>query len=383
MSNSTTKLQVLLVEDEPEDLKQYERDLPSVFSSCKVDADIHPCVSFEDAFARTSNPLYRYDMIVSDTYKGQIQKRDAQVMKMVDKYRGTRFCPLVVYSSGVKPPELYETAFVIWADKGKSGDIERAITQLLNTNIPQLARKLHDELELSAGSYLWDFLEKKWEQLMSKGGISASILEHLIRRRAGVQIGRIDPIEVKEVRGVEFYTYNPDLKERRLGEIVKDKEGNFRVILTPHCHLNIQEGETLPRADYVLTVKAFPVDQIINKECKSPNGDLKNPWKGKKSEIFDKLRRRINSPAELGKPSGRYWFLPAFLDIIPDMYCDFMQVENIPFVIFENSYEKIVILDTPFAEALQSCFTKFYSAVGIPNLDVQEFKHIIEKTTPN
>ena len=158
MSNGTTRLQVLLVEDELDDLKQYERDFPNVFSAYHVEADIHPCSNFDEAFALMSNPLYRYDLIISDTYRGPTQNRDAQVMRMVKDYRGTRLCPLVVYSSGVKPPDLQETAFVVWADKGRRGDIERAINQLLGTNIPQIARKLHNDLERSADRIFGIFL---------------------------------------------------------------------------------------------------------------------------------------------------------------------------------------------------------------------------------
>ncbi len=383
MSKVTTRLQVLLVEDEPEDLTQYERDFPSVFSSCQVEADIHPCVSFEDAFERTSNPLYRYDLIISDTYKGEIQNRDAQVMQMVNDYRGTRFCPMVVYSSGVQPPELEETAFVIWADKGKPRDIERAIKQLIETNIPQLARKLHDELERSAGSYLWEFLEKKWDYLTSTEKVDAIVLERLIRRRAALQIGRLNPdaempVELDFIEGMEFYLYPPTSKDKRLGSIIKNKsDESFRVILTPHCHLTVQQNETYPRADYVLTIKAFSAIDIIDKAHTNHDGTKRNPWSGKKN---DKLRRRIQSPADaMGKPSGRYWFMPSFLDIIPDMYCDYLQLDSILYTDLDQEFDHIATIDTPFAEALQSCFTRFYSAVGIPSLEAKKFRHLVRE----
>ncbi len=61
---------MLLVEYEPDDLRQYERDFPSVVASRGIEAVIHSCRDFEDAYARTSSPLYRYDFIVSDTYRG-------------------------------------------------------------------------------------------------------------------------------------------------------------------------------------------------------------------------------------------------------------------------------------------------------------------------
>jgi len=384
MSNGTMRLQVLLVEDELDDLRQYERDFPSVFSSHQAEADIHPCGSFEEAFALTSNPLYRYDLIVSDTYKGPTRNRDAQVMRMVDSYRGTRFCPLVVYSSGPKPEELEETAFIVWADKGRSGDIERAINQLLDTNIPQLARKLHNELERSAGSYLWGFLEKKWDDLIRER-VDAAVLERLIRRRAALQIGRLDPEgtqELEEVKASEFYIYPSISEDSRLGEILKNVEDEaYRVVLTPHCHLRIQPNETLPRAEHVLTVKAFPAKQTILNAYSNPDGTQRDPWQGNTVKKTDKLRRRIQSPpGEIGKLEGRYWFMPGFLDI-PDSYCDLLQLESVAYQEIGGTgrFKRVATLDAPFAEALQSCFTRFYLRVGIPNLNPEDFRHLIDE----
>ena len=96
-------LQVLLVEDEPSDLKAYKNTFPTVFQQNQVDAVLHSCEKFDEAFKLASDPLRRYDMIISDTYRGAAKNGDADVLKMVNEYRGSKFCPLVVYSSGVKP----------------------------------------------------------------------------------------------------------------------------------------------------------------------------------------------------------------------------------------------------------------------------------------
>jgi len=211
MIQPKSRMQVLLVEDEPDDLRQYERDFPEVFRSRDIEADIHSCEDFEEAFARISSPLYRYDLVVSDTYRGFPKDRDPQVLRMVAKYRGSRFCPLVIYSSGVKPPDLQEGPFVVWADKSRSGDIERAINQLLDTHIPQLARQLHEDLERHAGSYLWSFLEEKWDQLNDPSPLNAVVLERMVRRRAAIQIGDIDPSSgtaaLVERHAPEYYVY--------------------------------------------------------------------------------------------------------------------------------------------------------------------------------
>lgn len=60
------------------------------------------------------------------------------------------------------------------------------------------------------------------------------------------------------------------------------------------------------------------------------------------------------------------------------MYCDLLQVESIPFLDAAAMYERVAVLDTPFSEALQSCFTRFYSNVGVPNLNIEGVVHLTD-----
>ena len=132
------------------------------------------------------------------------------MLKMVANYRGQRFCPLVVYSSGVKPTSLQEGPFLRWADKAKVGDIEQSINAVIDTNILQIARTLHEELERAAGSFLWEFLEKRWEQLNSPSQIEPKLLERIVRRRAAIQIADVDPKSgagILERDAAEYYVY--------------------------------------------------------------------------------------------------------------------------------------------------------------------------------
>jgi hypothetical protein len=121
----------------------------------------------------------------------------------------------------------------------------------------------------------------------------------------------------------------------------------------------------------VLTIKTVNAAELLKQY----------PCTGSTEEkILGQLRRRIQSPAGMGSPAGRYWFLPGFLDI-PDLYCDFLQLESIPYERLLKEFEAIAVLDTPFAEALQSCFTRFYSAVGLPSLKPERYRNFVELGT--
>ncbi len=374
------ELQILVVEDEKSDLEQYLKDFPKVFTALEVPAKFHGCDNFETALELVSDPSRRFDLVISDTYRGDASSRDAGVIDIVNAYRGKgqRFCPLVVYSSGVKPESVNESDFVQWAEKSEPDGIEKAIRRILETGVPQIARKLHDELDNSAGSFLWAFLEKEWEAL-SAANMSPQILERVIRRRAAAQISEMEwsdgkwmPIAKRAAS--EYYIY-PRLHADYfgLGDVLRSKndEDDFRVILTPHCHLYVQQGQSQPRADHVLTVRTVSASSVLGE--KIPNVANLSDVKRRR----DKLRYWSQSPARTDRrPDGRHWYLPAFL-AIPHLYCDFLQVESILYERLEQ-YEPIATLVPPYAEAMQSCFASFYASVGIPETHPESIESLLD-----
>ena len=374
MNASSKRLYILLMDDDPEVLQQLVESLPSHRQNYSILWE--PCGDFDEAFNRISTR--RYDVIVTDLYrdqKGKVKGTEpgtARGLNNIEAIRNKRFCPVVAFSDGSVPEGFKEGPFTKFADKsGGNADILAKLDSVLETGIPEIAKKLHDELDGVGAAYLWGFLERNWSHLKQNELVDVAVTERLIRRRAAIQIGRINPSsssELEQVEGVEFYICPKiSLGEYRLGEIIKSKEtGEFRVVLTPHCHLTVQAGETAPRVDMVLTIKTAPATTIINQR----------EWPKQQEKRMEQLRRRIKANPEIGKPEGRYWFLPRFLQM-PDLYCDFMSLESLPYDELLHRFEPFAVLDTPFAEALQACFTKFYSVVGVNNLRVERFMHLI------
>lgn len=370
-------LNILLVDDDPQTLEQLKRDLPGLFEDKDIEANIDSKDSFEEAMTSVVNPHIRYDLVISDTYRGDFQERNAAVIDMVKKYREGKFCPIVVYSSGPRPDSLDCSAFVSWADKGTSDGLENTIKEVLDLGIPQTARKLHDELDETAGDFLWSFLEKKWNQLNVGAEINTDVLNRLIRRRAALILSDLTPGKYAAINnkyGLEYYIY-PALEQDyySLGDIVKSKKNqHMRVILTPHCHLFQQPNQHAPRAEYILTVKTVPVKGVLG-ETK-----LQNTKKLNDTDQNKKLNRWARSPAGTERPpDGRHWYLPKFLEI-PHLYCDFLQVESLSYKVLSDSYVRVATLLPPYAEALQECFSSFYGAVGIPEIEPESIKDMLE-----
>jgi hypothetical protein len=315
---------ILLVEDDPEYLELLIDTVPDEVGTGRL--RWHPCDSFEDALGLLE--LIRFDIVVTDVYRGPIADRDAAAIDLLAEYRKRRFVPVVFISSGPRPSGLECSSFVLWVDKSDTNEpVLDAVESVIDTRLPAVMRRLHDELDSEAATYIWPFIQGRWEELKSAGLCTPESLERLLRRRTAVQLGRLVPasssaMEVSTVTSSDFYLMPPvSGVEFRLGDIWRHKESqDVRVALTPHCQLLVQPGKPSPKADHVLTVGTVPAGDVIATE----------PPKGKTAEKrLRGLGRRLQSPAEFGTPAGRYWFLPGFLDI-PDLYCDLLSVESLP-----------------------------------------------------
>lgn len=375
------RLQVLLVDDEPADLQTFVRDFPVVFEEAGISVDIHPVGSFDEAFKLSLDPSRRFDLILSDTYAGKQSMHDAAVIELVNSYRGVRFCPIVVFSASSKPEGLELGDFVVWSDKSKAGEIENAIRDMLETGVPQAARGLHDDLDQLAGNYLWSFLDKNWDELKQGGHVEPEALGRMIRRRAALQLAELTYTEtgsepLKEVHGIEFYAYPPlNSSQYSLGEIIQNKTepSDIRVILTPHCYLTIQKDQTKPRATFVKTIKAVPAGTLLSQEKRT------NTKANELETRHKKLRSFVTPPSkiEIGSPAGRYWYLPALLEI-PHLYCDFMQVNSVVYRELGENYKSLAVLSPPYSESLQACYVAFHAAVGIPNIAPASAEGLLE-----
>lgn len=363
MTDKPGRLHILLVEDDAENLQMLCETLPPRIGT--IDIDWEPCDSFEEA--RKLVQKQRYDLIVTDVYRDREDKHksdvdDERAHDLIEEVRSRTFCPVIAFTDGSAPQSFSEGPFVTIADKSRGNDdIIEKIEVILGTGIPQIARKLHDELDSVSSYYLWEFLEERWSDLEAGGITQPDVLERIVRRRAATQLSRLVTAEgalqeVAEVEGLEFYLYPPISKTLKLGSLLKHRNLDlFQVVMTPHCYLEVQPGHTAPRVDLIMTVRATPAEALLTEE----------PLPSRVNKIAGAIRKRIGSPAEVGQPRGRFWFLPSLLDI-PDLYCDFCQVDTLPRELVATAFEPVAVIDAPYAEALQTCFARFYSSVGLP-----------------
>lgn len=367
--NPRTGLSILLVEDDAETLEQFREGLPREVEGELVNWTF--CGRFDDALQLVA--LGRFDLIATDIYrdregvaKENLTDRDQEARAILEELRGRRFTPVVVFSDSALPPGIDVGPFVVFADKtAGNAPLLAAIGTLIKSGVPAATRNLHAAIDTIGGEYLWGFLKDRWTDLRSSALDDPAEIERIMRRRIATAFGRTDPgneaTERSEVDALDFYIYpRISTRELRLGDVaVRRSDGRVAVVLTPHCHLAIQGGSESPRVDTALITWSRPASELLLPSEVKARGAKRDP----------EIRRKLQSPADLGTPNGRYWFLPPFLDI-PAGYCDLIDIGTVAINDLTNPelFGLVGTLDAPFAEALQSCFLRLYAAVGLPTL---------------
>lgn len=381
-------LEIMVVDDDIDYLTGLKDALPDEIDDRVIFWEYQE--SFEGAVALLSRR--RFDLVIADVYlgdapKGEIEPGPVAVEQIIQAIQSARFCPLITFSSGSRPEQIVDSAFLRFVQKG--GEVEEltnTIREIVATGVPSVARAIHNEVDRASSIYLWKFLVKHWDSLQPLFAEHQGLLECVLRRRTSIALSRIgqDGEELPNIEGAEYYLYPPiSASSLRLGDVILHKQsGDLRIVLTPHCHLERQPGDAEPRADFVLTAQAVKAKPLLDR-LKQKNGEWISPWTGNtESEKIDKLRRRIGVPAtQLTKPEGRLWFLPGFLEI-PDSYVDFMQLSSIPSREVSTEFERVATLDSPFAESLQACFSGFFSSVGTPVIAIDRYLHLMDWEKP-
>lgn len=359
------RLKCMLIDDDSEYLELLTEEISSIVEMRNdVAIDIHPYKEFFAAKKALECDPY-FDLIVTDIFVGgKYGKGDQKGLEIIEIIKESTPCPIIAISSKVSETDLPErtTPFFKIVDKTDDDASKTAFIEVLDTGIPQAFRRSYARIVKDGREYIWDFLNDNWDRVNGSVNGNSDVLSRLIDKRLGLLFGRMPAgvvAEHAEVHGAELYIY-PPISEgvHRMGEILQHKSsGEWRVILTPHCHLQPQDGAP-PRAEYVLTAKTVPmVDKI--KDVANDNT----------------VRDRICFPAKSinPKPAGRFFPIPPFIDI-PGVYVDLMQIESIRLEDVNDQYRAYATLDTPFAEKLQECFKTMYGSIGLPSLSLESVR---------
>lgn len=366
------EFRVLIVDDEP----QVANDVEELIMGNKVlsapySISCHKCNSFEEAKEILTKEAF--NLVILDLKDDKTQKdADPAVTELAgetlaSRLKEIRFTPIVFYSGFAAKISEHQRPYVRMVTKGDAATLRAEVQAIFDTKIPHLLKHLEGQLK----DYMWDSVEKLWLSGMSQTGPYefvyliarriSNLLQSDVLREFLTSHGSTPPAE-QNIHPVELYIWPPVSKKSFFfGDILKRSVSGtdtYFVILSPSCDL--QQS----KADFILLGQCTPLE--AHPDCQKVMGAITT-----NTEISATAAKDFTALLkDNARPTDRFKYLPGTM-FLPDLVLDLQFLSSIPLpeIMKEGSpYEKVASLDTPFAESLQSKFTRYFGRIGTPDL---------------
>ena len=313
--------------------------------------------------------LYQIDLVILDLRQGsrspQLGEEEAGE-KAHKAIRAYRFVPVIYWTT--LPLEGAHNPPWVYAVRKSDGilALEEAIMAVMRSRLPELSRLLSDHLRDVERSVLNAWADNSVPHAPKPDSDLAEIAYYLLRRlgkslereQVGSLIQKLDGNWRDDVAHPLQYYLRPPVGLRPMtGDIFVSRSTEYAVLLSPTC--SIFDG----KAERYLLAKCMQV--LEHRTVQKIAGHKGNV--GKNNQDRQELMNLISGRME------RFYFLPEALGIpalgIPALLVDFENLVHVTPEEVERDWERIATLDSPFAEALVSRFTRFYLGIGAPDLD--------------
>lgn len=366
MANGTT-WRLLAVDDDPDLCAQIKEFLEGETSSQGDKFSVETTTDFAGALDRLRSR--RFDIAILDLREGAWEDNPEEEagLRTLKEFQANSFVPIIFHTGlAHRITELEGVAIrVLTKEPGSLALLLRAVNDVIETRLPEVNRALNHHVEEVQRDYMWNFVVQHWGQF--SGTVDRASLAYLLARRLAVSLSgkRIRDL-VADLGGVpagtaqddtvhpmEYYIIPPVHESALAGDIYKETvEGNtqYRVLLTPSCDLVQNKAELLLLARCQLLA-----DQ----------SEYKTFQEQRSEQAKGKLLRLLRNNREKAQPD-RFHYLPGVFEL-PDMIVDFQQLETIPCNRL-NDFNRVASLDSPFAEALMTRFTRYFGRLGTPDI---------------
>ncbi len=364
----TQSWNIFVVDDDKEICEQIKRFLES------QNGDIRFTVDTSQQFTETLIAIkYRlYDLLILDVRLGPIEgevQEEAGVNTLIE-IKKNRFIPVIFYTA--RPVAVKDSTPPVWVvqkDKGLE-ELLNTIRIAINTKLPLINRALMHHVERIQRDYLWGFVTQNWKDLGEND--DKITLAYFLARRLSISLSRSGISEMAQELGddgkglfttdpvhpLRYYVIPPIDQFPSSGDIYfQTADKSFWVLLTPACDL-IPHKDKPPKAEKVILSECLRLESQIEYRDWSGNKDDK----GKQTNLSKLICNDRNFQPE------RFFYLPAALNI-PDLVVDIQRLISTPLDDLMK-LEQIATLDSPYAEALLSRFTRYYGRIGTPDLNV-------------
>jgi len=347
-------MNILHIED---DEKQQQRvkdgleDINPFIKFCTFD-DYHKYLGF-----------YNNDLIILDIRKGQIGD-DEPGYSIIDEIWETSFCPIIVFSAianEIYPNEHSENYFIKKVEKG-SGDIKRLIDTV--KELSSYVERKNETLKL-LNFHIIETYKEAFPIILNNLNDSnieeiLDIFTRLMRRRIAAALD--ESIDSSPIKSWEIYLLPPINKQLLAADVLfkngedKNKAESYKVVLSPSCDLQKDKIKEKKPLEKVLVVSCVNIELYLKTKGLSKETSNKR--------FFEYLPKYISN-----SNNERYLPLPGLRDLLPNMACDFKNLEMIAYdkIGEDKEYLKIASIDSPFREAIIWAYMQINCRPGLPD----------------
>lgn len=386
---------VLVIDDDHEFLS----DTETAIQACRCAPDGEsPLVIGTTSFPEGMDLLKQrtVDVVVLDVRHEQVGQSyevdEDRGFRLFQELKELRFLPVVFFTAvEQRVSDQHDPPLVQVVSKGQGSRAAAiAVEAAFSSGAPVAVRALGEHVREVMRQYLWDHIGPKWaeygdaprDQLASLlAGRLAKSLEYGATTALQGALGGALPVP-EEWHPSRMYVLPPLADQPMAGDIVKDVEDRWYVILTPSCDL-VRRDNGERKAEWLLLTEATLLSDVsLFKEWREAaqqqhSWELRTEPRGGFSPDENRERKDVQSRSKrlqtelggiLAGHLGRYFHLPAYLTI-PDLLVDLQRLVSLPIEEI-GGLELVASLNPPYAQALLTRYTHYIGRVGLPDPDV-------------
>jgi len=344
-------------------------------------------VDVTDDFDKALNELDKllYDIVILDVFRGKvgITVKIRPGEEILEEIKKRCFIPVVFYTAlpAAVNDKKSDLVHVVHKTAGGLNKLKKAVISLIGTGLPVINRMLINHFFRVQGKYMWKFVEPNWKKFNTV--VDTKSLAYLLSRRLAWSLTHENIHYLIDLLGgpagtgmvyedlvhpAEYYIYPPIGKQYNTGDILSrniKKKRTYWIILTPSCDMFLTDDRKT-KSEYVLIAACLSLSGTIEAKKWRQEGN---------AEAKSCLGEFMRNNKKAGQKE-RYYFLPGTF-FLPHLFVDFQTLNTVPFGEL-GKFEKVVTLDSPFAECLLNRFCRYIGRIGTPDINPSEIDSIIE-----
>lgn len=361
-------LKLFIVEDDPELIKSYERDVKSFNLESKV--KISPTIESnkENALKILEDEEYFFDAAIIDLKLDKEGEEDNNYSgnEVIRKIKGNLRFPVYVVTGTpqhIADDLKEESCFFKIKTRGEEDNYLEQLVEIYSTGITNILGK-KGEIETYLNDIFWKHLSNSidiWvkDEIRNSKQKEKSLLRYtLLHIQEYLELTENNDFD--NYHPAETYITPPVKPNVFTGDIVRDKASNEKyIVLTPSCDLAKQKAKDILLVLIEENDKGliFEKRAIIQKQKAEPKV---------LEEANNTLIKLLHNSY-----SNKYHFLPKYNSIGGGLI-NFQKVKSVRTKEITTNYDRIASLNSQFTKDVVARFSYYYSRQGSPDFNTEE-----------